>query len=153
MQALLPDFKKFLLDRHLVPEKNAPFYAYWANKFLFFSNKNEDMNQDLKIAEFLDHLKKHENIADWQIRQAEEALRLYLDHYLGGDTSSLSPDIPKAFETQKGKRFKDSAQILASMRQALRLKHYSYKTEQSYTDWAKRFISYTSKSTTTAKGW
>jgi integron integrase len=140
MQDLLPDFKKILLDRHLVPEKNAPFYAYWANKFLSFSDKNEDMNQDLKIAEFLDHLKKHENIDDWQIRQAEEALRLYLDHYLGGDTSSLSRDNP-----QKGKRFKDSAQILASMRQAIRLKHYSYKTEQSYIDWAKRFISYTSK--------
>jgi len=40
MLDILPDFKKFLLDRHLEPEKNAPFYAYWANKFLSFSNKN-----------------------------------------------------------------------------------------------------------------
>jgi len=31
------------------------------------------------------------------------------------------------------------------MRQAIRIKHYSYKTERSYLEWAQRFMDYTSK--------
>ncbi len=30
--------------------------------------------------------------------------------------------------------------LLDQMRDALRIKHYSYRTEQAYLDWAKRYI-------------
>lgn len=32
--------------------------------------------------------------------------------------------------------------LLDKMRQVLRTKHYSYRTEQAYVDWAKRFVLY-----------
>jgi len=134
---ILPEFQDFLLSRSLVPEKNLPFYANWVSKFLAFSNRNDDLAPDLKTEKFLNELKSQKNIADWQIRQAEEALRLYFHHFLHGDTSTLSPNLAR-------KKPLDASKILVEMREAIRIRHYSYSTERSYLDWVERFIDYTS---------
>ena len=135
---ILPEFQDFLLSRSLVPAKNAPFYAHWVSKFLAFSNKNQDLGPDLRVQKFLTLLKSQKKIADWQVRQADESLRLYIHHFLNGKTSVLSPNVPQ-------ERFPDASRILGEMREAIRIKHYSYRTERSYLEWAKRFIDYTSK--------
>jgi len=135
---ILPEFQDFLLSRSLIPAKNTPFYAYWVSKFLTFSNKNQDLGPDLKVQKFLTLLKSQKKIVDWQVRQADEALRLYIHHFLDGKTSLLSPNLPQ-------KELFDFSKILSGMRQAIRIKHYSYSTERSYLEWAKTFIHYTSK--------
>ncbi len=73
---ILPEFQEFLRSRGIVNEQYIPFYAHWSSKFLAFSNENENLNLDLRIEKFLNHLKTEKNIADWQVKQAEEALRL-----------------------------------------------------------------------------
>ena len=108
-----------VLSNGLVPEKKIPYYAHWVSKFL-------------------DELRSQTNTADWQIIQAEEALVLYSEHFLKGDTSVLSPNMP-----QGGEKLPDLPQALDEMRQAIRIKHYSYSTERSYLDWVKRFYDYT----------
>lgn len=139
LEDILPEFQKFLLSRKLVPEKNVFFYAHWADRFLAFSNNNKDLNQNLRIAKFIDSLKTQKNIADWQIRQAEEAVRLYVDRF---------PDCREAVPAgspgpvQSAKIYSDLPQILGKMREMIRIKHYSYRTERSYTDWARRFHDY-----------
>jgi len=135
---ILPEFQDFLLSRSLVPAKNAPFYAHWVSKFLAFSNENQDLGGDLGVEKFLNQLKSQMKIADWQVKQADEALRLYIHHFLDGKTSVVSPNVPQ-------ERFPDTSRILGEMREAIRIKHYSYRTERSYLEWAKRFIDYTSK--------
>ena len=87
-EAVLPEFQKYLLSHKLVKERNVPFYAYWASKFLAFSNNNEEISVELRVNKFLDRLKKQKNISDWQIRQGEEALRLYIHHFLKGYTNT-----------------------------------------------------------------
>lgn len=135
---ILPDFQKFLLSRKLIPEKNVAFYAYWVSKFLAFPNSSEDLAPDLRVREFLNHLRQQKNIADWQLKQADEALRLYIDHFLDGNTLTLYPNL-----SQQEKKLTDISKVLSEMRQAIRIKHYSYRTERSYIDWAKRFFDYT----------
>jgi integron integrase len=135
---ILPQFQDFLLSRSLVPAKNVPFYAHWVSKFLAFSNRYQDLGSDLRVHEFLNQLKAQKKIADWQVTQAEEALRLYIQHFLNGKTSVLSPNLPQ-------ERGLDVSRIPGDMRQALRIKHYSYRTERSYLEWAERFMDYTSK--------
>ena len=71
---ILPEFQDFLLSRSLVPEKNVSFFACWVSKFLAFSNRNEDLGPDLRVKSFINHLKSQTKIADWQIRQADDAL-------------------------------------------------------------------------------
>jgi len=134
---ILPEFQDFLVSRSLVPEKNVSFYAHWVSKFLTFSNRNQDLGPDLRVRNFLNQLKSQKNISDWQIKQADDALRLYIHHFLDGETSILSPNVPR-------KRLTDVSKILGEMRQALRIKHYSYRTERSYMEWSERFIHYLS---------
>jgi integron integrase len=134
---VLPDFQDFLLSRSIVDAKNVPFYAHWASKFLAFSNKNQELGPDLRVQKFLNHLKSQKNIADWQSKQAEKALRLYIHRFLDGKTSVLSPNLAQ-------EKSLDLSKIVADMRQAIRIKHYSYSTERSYIEWVERFIDYTS---------
>ena len=52
--SILPDFQAFLRSRKLVPEKNIPYFASWASKFLYFCNNNSHLdNNNLLIAQLL----------------------------------------------------------------------------------------------------
>ena len=133
----LPEFQKFLVSRRLVPEKNVSYYASWVSKFLAFSNDKKELNQDLRVKEFLNRLGSKKNIADWQVQQAKQALQLYIENFLNSNTSTALPGF-----SQKGKIDHDLPQTLDKMREAIRIKHYSYKTERSYIGWAKRFYDY-----------
>ena len=94
-ERILPEFQDFLISRSLVPEKNVSFYAHWVSKFLAFSNRNEGLELGLKVQRFFNHLRLQKNISDWQIKQADDALRLYIHHFLDGKTSVLSPNLPR----------------------------------------------------------
>lgn len=72
------------------------------------------------------------------MEQAGNAIRLYTDHFLSGNTASLSPDAQQVSETNKP----DVRRILEKLREAIRIKHYSYSTERTYLDWCRRFFAY-----------
>jgi site-specific recombinase XerD len=135
---ILPEFQKFLRSRGIVNEQYIPFYAYWTSKFLTFSNNNERLNHDLRIKKFLNQLKSKKNIADWQVKQAEEAVQLYVHNFLDENKTVLYPN---ALQTDK-KPFEVS-KLINEIREAIRIKHYSYSTERTYIDWVKRFLHYT----------
>ncbi len=67
-------FQDFFLSGSLVPAKNAPFCVNWVSKFFSFSNRNQDHSSNLRVQKFLSELKSQKKIAEWQIKQAEEAL-------------------------------------------------------------------------------
>ena len=87
---ILPDFQKFLLSRGFAPPKNVPFYANWVSKFIAFSNRHEELNHDLLFEKFLDKLKSQQNTADWQIRQAHDAVQLYITHFMADKKTALA---------------------------------------------------------------
>ena len=86
---LLPDFQKFLLSRGFAPPKNVPFYANWVSKFISFSSRHEELNHGLLFEKFLDKLKSQQNTADWQIRQAHDAVQLYITHFMADKKTAL----------------------------------------------------------------
>jgi integron integrase len=134
---VLPDFQDFLLSRKLAPEKNVPFIANWVSQFLAFSNRKGRADIRVLVAEFLNSLETNQNISDWQVRQASDALDLYLNHFKGGEALMTAQGI-----TQSEGSISDGPKLLAEMRRLIRIKHYSYSTERSYLDWAERFIGY-----------
>lgn len=132
---LLPEFQKFLRDKKLAPEKNVFFFALWASKFFNYTRKKQipaESYQESAVAEFLEALKSDPHLADWQIRQASDAIRLYYFHYRG-----LKP----LLEAGKA-RDAAPAGLLNETTRLLRLKHYSYSTERTYLQWIKRFFDY-----------
>ena len=137
---VLPEFQRFLISRKLADFKNSPFYAYRVNNFLSFLNSNQHLSSiDICFQKFIDQLKQNSAIADWQITQAEKAIKLYIENFLNGDTSLISPNEPLRSEQGQSCNCSD---ILNKMHDAIRLRHYSYSTERSYIDWAKRFFNY-----------
>ena len=136
-KGVLPDFQEFLLLHKLAPEKHVLFLAIWVSRFLAFSNGKGQQDIGLTVTEFLNALEDREDIKDWQIRQAGEAVRLYLNHFKGGEE----------LKTLSGKerlvgRLSDSRKLLAEMKRLIRLKHFAYNTELAYLDWVERFFAY-----------
>lgn len=138
MNNILPEFQKFITGRKLASENQAPFYARWVSKFLRFSNTQQDKPLDLRIQMFLDVLRKDERLQDWQFEQADNAVKLYIHHFLLNNTSSLSPDA----ETAAEEKYPDVKTVQEKIREILRTKHYAYSTERTYIDWFKRFHAY-----------
>jgi len=92
-ESILPEFQAFLRSRKLVPEKNIPYFASWARKFLYFCNNNSHLDNNKLVMEFMDSLQKNNNMPDWQIRQARQAVQVYLVNFKGktvSDALSLS---------------------------------------------------------------
>lgn len=127
---ILQEFQDFLRVSNLVQEKYITYYANWASKFLLFSNENKELNRDLQIEKFLNSLRSRNNIAEWQVRQAHDAVRLYLNHF------------NKSSYIKKQHSFNDIDDLVEKTRQAIRIRHYSYRTERTYLDWLGRFLNY-----------
>jgi integron integrase len=135
--SILLDFQAFLRSRKLVPEKNIPYFALWASKFLYFCNKNNQLDNNKLVMEFMDSLQKDNNIPEWQIRQARQAVQVYQVNFKGKIVSD-------ALHISAGSvaKYSDVSRIIEEMKRSIRLKHYSLSTERSYLDWAKRFFRY-----------
>jgi integron integrase len=134
---ILPDFQSFLLDRKLTSERYVPYYALRVSQFLAFANRDTERDVETLIQKFLDHLKAKDNISDGLVKQAEQALRLYLDHY----------DVGIHFRELRTGQFHGLApssvgDVLGEMKRLIRLRHYSYGTEQTYLEWARKFFTY-----------
>jgi integron integrase len=133
----LPDFQRYLLARRLVPEKSVTYYAYWAHRYLLFSKRLQNAGAVEALQLFLEDLQSKKNIADWQIKQAKEAVTLYTTHFHGAKVSGTAEDERKAPDDPF-----DPEQVMTSMQKAIRVKHYSLSTERTYMDWTRRFFAY-----------
>ena len=142
MKGVLPEFQEFLISHKLASEKNVIFLAVWVSKFLAFSNRQGKQDINLTVTEFLDSLEVKENIKDWQVRQAGEAVRLYLKHFKGCEVLSDAQGTsgPKA-------SLADRPKLLSEMKRLIRLKHFAYNTELAYLDWAERFFTFVRETT------
>ena len=121
----------------MLTQKNVLYLAVWASKFLAFSNKRGQTDIDLTVAEFIESLEARKEMKDWQVRQAREAVRLYLNHFKGGEAlKALSGK-----ERPEG-RLSDRPKLLAEMKRLIRLKHLAYNTELAYLDWVERYFTY-----------
>jgi len=131
---ILPDFQKFIISSGFAAENNAPYCALWVSKFLKFSNSKEMVPNENRLKDFLAELSL-KNMEDWQLKQAEEAIRIYLEKFSCLKGNSQKPKIRKDSSA-------DEQKIINDLKNAIRLKHFAYSTERTYVDWAKRFFEY-----------
>ena len=137
LKDVLPEFQSFLVEKKLTHERYIPFYALRVSQFLSFANRSAENDIETLVQKFLDQLKARENVSEGLVRQAQDAIRLYLYHYKDGIRfRELRPG-----QTDKS-ALSGVADVLGEMKRLIRLRHYSYSTEQTYLDWAKRFFAY-----------
>ncbi len=134
----LEEFGEFLLRRRIVPEKNAKFYVGWVRKFLG-QEADPKLSPGERIEAFVEGLRQAGGREDWQVEQAERAVKTYVHSFQDGKGLEERP-VAKVDRDEAGQM--DVQEVLAATRNLLRTKHYSYRTEQTYLGWIGQFLEY-----------
>ena len=139
----LGDFQTFLSQLKTVPENKREFYVHWVRRFLKSCNYQlGNINQD-RVSQYLDSLAADEKIADWQVKQAADAVILYVEQYLKKPLQQITSPAKEPGSTSVSQKEPLSwRQILEDARNLIRLRHYSLSTEKTYLGWIARFKTY-----------
>ena len=121
-------FEQFLISNGSIQQKQIPYYVKWVTNCYAACKSPTDkiLSADQK-KQFLDVLESSRE--DWQVKQAEQALRLYtyfVTRY--GQRPEATSD--------EGKEWN---RTIEKMIKVLRLKHLSLNTEKTYTGWSRQF--------------
>ena len=136
LETSLQQFGEFLLKARLVNEKAAPYCVRFVRRFLSRPASDEPLAD--QVRRFCEELEQNGSCQDWQVRQAEQALRIYCVNFLQRTDWHGRPQ--SAVVDDQGRTGPLAA--LDQMRSRLRTRHYAYRTECSYIDWARRFLAY-----------
>jgi len=135
------DLQTFFREQCGIPKKSVKFYQIWLNKFM--ENYKGSLN-DISVNDLISFEKnlEHQGYEAWQLKQAQEAVRLYVEKFL---KKSISYEAPEKDEKQNENHPPvhswHQAKLLFASR--MRLRHYAYNTEKTYQEWIRRFIQYT----------
>lgn len=135
LKSSLQQFSEFLLKARLVKETAAPYCVRWVRQFLERSATDGSLAD--QVRSFCEGLERS-GCQDWQRRQAEHALRMYFVNFLHRTDWHRSPT--STVIDEHGHVTPLAA--LDQLRQRLRSRHYSSRTECTYVDWAGRFFNY-----------
>jgi integron integrase len=121
-------FERYLAGQANIPAKYVPHYRNWVVRFYEQIAKPPGyvFAGEEKTGFLRDMAKHHE---DWQVRQADHALRLYR-HYLDSRARAAQPSVDADAAWRK---------TLDEMRETLRLRHCAWDTEKTYIGWVERF--------------
>ena len=73
LETTLQEFGEFVLKAQLVKEKSAPYCVRWVRRFLTRPASDESLTD--QVRKFCEELEQNGEYQDWQVQQAEEALR------------------------------------------------------------------------------
>ena len=137
---MIEDFETFLSKLGTVPKDKIKFYIHWVRRFLKSCNYQlENINAE-RVSQYLDSLDADEKIADWQVKQAADAVILYVEKYLKKSlqqvTSPAKDSREKSIDPKGSLQWK---QTLEEAKNAIRLRHFSLSTEKTYLGWIARF--------------
>lgn len=136
LEASLLQFGEFLLKARLVKEHTAPYCVRWVRRFLSRPAVLEPIAD--QVRSFCEDLERDATYPEWQIRQAEHAVRIYFVNFLQRTDWHAPP--PSNIVQSEGRVTPLAA--LEQLRLRIRTRHYSYRTETSYADWVRRFLHY-----------
>ena len=126
----LADFETFLSKLGTIPEGKIKFYLYWIWRFLKTCNYQSDSINTKHVSDYLDSLEADEKTADWQVRQAADAVILYVEKYFKRSLQEITPKGPGAKPAIKTGA-SPWQQTLDEVKNAIRLRHYSLSTEKT----------------------
>ena len=106
----------------------------WVRRFLTRPASNEPLADQAR--RFCEELERGGTYQDWQIRQAEQALRIYFLNFLQRTDWHRPPQT--GIVDEQGRT--NPLAALEELRLRIRTRHYSYRTECSHGDWVRRFL-------------
>jgi hypothetical protein len=133
LETSLQQFAEFRLARRLVRPNAAPLVVRAVRMFL--QRPAVDAPLADQVRTFCEDLERAGR-QDWQVRHAEEALRIYFVNFL--QRTDWHRQTPSPIVDPAGRV--DPLAALHALRLRIRARHYSYRTETSYADWVRRFL-------------
>lgn len=141
IEYILSSYGQFLLTQSLVSPGKEKYFVFWLRRFLSNESTFKGPNWEEKLSQYLLLLGKDQNIADWQVTQAEQSVWLYFQNYLPAQkTNRESSGSSSGNNGQDG--WFDKRKMIVDLEEWLRIKHYAYRTEKSYISWCKRLFKY-----------
>ena len=143
-----------------VPVKNADWFVRWAEKFATVTRgKPLRERTAADIRKFLFELSIQRGIQPWQIHQAEEALVFLYEGFLkldlglnavrplGPAQGLVNPNLKtrQHFRDRTPSKAEEQARygkLFSRFRSAIRVRHYSIRTERAYQQWVGRLLSF-----------
>lgn len=135
VEASLQEFGEFVLRARLVKERAAPHCVRWVRQFLERPAADGPLDDQVRL--FCEELERGGR-EEWQVRQAEQALRIYFVDFLKRTGWHRRPASAALDEQGRARPL----EVLEQLRQRIRTRHYSHRTESSYADWVRRFFAY-----------
>jgi integron integrase len=139
----LQPFEDFVRRRNLVDDKHLSFYLNWVLRFLRSEFDWENLVERDLLQCFSDQLARDDSLQDWQRRQAMKAVELYMNVYLPEQGRERSENGGQRTETEPAIQERRNEQdALREMKELLKLRHYSPRTLQTYTEWVQKYFGY-----------
>jgi len=135
----LDEFCEYLLKRSLCREESAKYYVFWVKRFFRDSKEWPADSWDVLLQQYVNALHDDDGVEEWQVEQAEKAVRLYFHNFRSGDGATSSAAARLNVEPDGSVASRD---LVTTIRDSLRIQHYSYRTEQTYLEWIRRFLIY-----------
>ena len=126
---MLKQFREYLIKTVHIKTEHVPYYIKWVSDcYTYLQHQiTHTLNTDQRH-HFLKHLsKKHE---DWQVKQADYALRLY-NFFLSGREHGRSRNSLNSEDEWR--------RLEEKTHKAIRLRHRSINTEKTYLGWLRHF--------------
>ena len=104
----------------------------------FLTRKASDEPLADQVRRFCEDLERKGQVQEWQVRQAEQALRMILVNFLKRTDWHRRP--ASAVVDEHGRT--NPLAALEELQRRIRTRHYSSRTERTYADWIRRFFAY-----------
>jgi integron integrase len=136
----LTSYGEFLLKYAMVQPGREKYFISWVRRYLNSEQSFKGHAWEDKLPQYLDMLAGEPNIKSWQL---DQAVRLYFQNYEAKKKSAPKQTVAHQGDPEQNPsdRF-NRDQALKDLREWMRIKHYAYKTEQTYLGWCKRFFQY-----------
>ena len=136
----LHDVDAYWKSRNLVDDRHRPYYLRWIQRFLTGPWGAGRLAPNDALAAFAQHLEQDGRTEEWQVRQAVRSVELFQKHYLRHlqETGATVPAAVAGRMEATGTPQTFGA-ALGETRTLIRLRHYAYRTEQTYLVWLGRY--------------
>lgn len=120
-------------------------YLDWARRYICFHHVRHPQEMAApEVAAFLDHLSRSTDLPPAAAVEARAALVFLYEVVLGQPLGELPTEVGRPPAGLAGdlrpRPGGDGPRFLDQVRHVLRVRHYAYRTEDCYVDWARRFI-------------
>lgn len=150
------------VGKHGVSERYAIWYERWAQCFCKgLQDKELTTCTAAEVVGYLDQQASDPNLQEWQCQQSSEALRLLFSTLLHLPWASPWPPLPATsvpaavpdpLLSPEQILPQTDSETLAALRTAVRVRHYSIRTEQAYEQWCSRFLLFLGEKPLAASG-